>query len=140
MRCVMTLLVVLTAPWVVVFPLIGTSPAIAGADKEPCTTPSDGVPYEPRTFLGYACADDCATHKAGFAWAERHGIADAAACMLADRSSAQGCRAYVEEAVTAELAGFEWARENEIADPCRCDGAGPGFAAGCRAYLASVGD
>ncbi len=136
----MTMLMVLTAPWVAGFPLIGTSSAIAGARKEPCAAPSDGVPYEPRTFLGYACVDDCAAHKVGFAWAERHGIADAAACMLANRSSAQGCRAYVEEAVTAELAGFEWARENEIADPCRCYGAGPGFTAGCRAYLVSVGD
>ena len=140
MRHAMAMLLFLTAPWVAGFPLIGTAPAIAGARKGPCATPGDGVPYEPRTFLGYACAGDCEAHKAGFAWAERHGIADAAACMLADRSAAQGCRVYVEEAVTAELAGFEWARENEIAEPCRCYGAGPGFAAGCRAYLATVGD
>jgi hypothetical protein len=94
--------------------------------------------YAPAVFLGYACRDvGCTAHKAGFAWAERHGLAQAQACTgLADPGSVEGCRAYAEEAVTAEQAGFEWARENEVDDACRCAGAGPRFEAGCAAYVA----
>jgi hypothetical protein len=93
-------------------------------------------PYAPRGFLGYACRDDrCSSHKAGFDWAERNGIADARACTSRnDPAFAEGCRAFAEEAVTPEQAGFEWARENELDDRCHCAGAGPGFEAGCTAY------
>jgi len=93
--------------------------------------------YAPRGFLGYACLDDrCNSHKAGFDWAERNGIADALACTSRnDPGFVEGCRAFAEEAVTPEQAGFEWARENELDDTCHCAGAGPGFEAGCAAYV-----
>jgi hypothetical protein len=92
---------------------------------------------EARSFLGYACRDaECAAHKAGFAWADRHGIADAAACAEADDAAfVEGCRAFAELAVTAEQSGFEWARDNELDEDCLCGGAGSRFAAGCEAYV-----
>ena len=93
--------------------------------------------HAPRGFLGYTCRDDrCNSHKAGFDWAERNGIADARACTSRnDPGFVEGCRAFAEEAVTPEQAGFEWARENELDDTCQCPGAGPGFEAGCAAYV-----
>ena len=106
--------------------------------------PADGcggsvgrVPYEPATFLGYSCREaDCAAHKAGFAWADARGINDPLACNDAeDPAFAEGCRAFVEDAVTAEQSGFQWARENEVGERCRCSGAGPRFEAGCEAYV-----
>lgn len=95
------------------------------------------VPYEPATFLGYACREaDCEGHKAGFAWADAQGVVDPRACDEAeDPTFAEGCRAFVEDTVTAEQSGFQWARENEVGDPCRCGGAGPRFEAGCEAYV-----
>jgi hypothetical protein len=94
--------------------------------------------YAPRAFFGYACRDEaCASHKAGFAWADRGGIADPEACREAeDDAFNEGCRAFADDAVTAEQAGFEWARENEVVDACLCGGAGPRFEAGCEAYVA----
>ncbi len=93
--------------------------------------------YAQGSFLGYACRDaECAAHKAGFAWADRQGLSDAAACVDAEEAAfVEGCRAFAELAVTAEQSGFEWARENEVADDCLCGGAGPRFAAGCEAYV-----
>jgi hypothetical protein len=88
--------------------------------------------YAPRTFLGYACIDDCERHKAGFAWAEQWAVADVRSCEPLDHLEAQGCRAYVDESFGAEAAGERWAIENEIADPCLCHGAGERFRAGCR--------
>ncbi len=109
-----------------------TSPGAPG-----CAGEASRTPYAPRTFLGYACRDDdCAAHKAGFAWADRSGLADPAMCAGAeDAAFAEGCRAFVEDAVTAEHSGFQWARENEVGDRCRCGGAGPRFEAGCEAYV-----
>lgn len=92
--------------------------------------------YEPRSFLGYACADDCQRQKAGFAWAERHQVTDLAACGQLEAAAADGCRTRVEESLTPEQAGYRWALENEVADPCMCDGAGEGFRAGCLAAFA----
>ncbi len=102
-----------------------------------CVHESARETYAPRAFLGYACRDDrCNSHKAGFDWAERNGIADALACTSRnDPGFVEGCRAFTEEAVTPEQAGFEWARENELDDTCLCPGAGPGFEAGCAAYV-----
>jgi len=93
------------------------------------------------SFLGYACRDpDCGAHKAGFAWADRQGITDAAACASAeDAAFGEGCRAFVERAVTAEQSGFEWARANALPDDCSCGGAGPRFAAGCEAFVRAFG-
>ena len=50
------------------------------------------------SFLGYACRDaECAAHKAGFAWADRQGITDPAACVEAeDAAFIEGCRAFAE--------------------------------------------
>ena len=92
---------------------------------------SDVERYEPRTFLGYACEDDCQRHKHGFHWAEQRAVADAGSCESLGYVEAQGCRAYVDESVDPQAAGERWAIENEIADPCLCDGAGEGFWAGC---------
>ena len=102
-----------------------------------CSHSSSRQVYAPRGFGGYTCRDDrCSSHKAGFDWAERNGIADARTCASRhDSAFVEGCRAFAEEAVTAEQAGFEWARENEIDDTCDCAGAGPGFDAGCVAYV-----
>lgn len=102
-----------------------------------CVNESARKSYAPRGFLGYACRDDrCNSHKAGFDWAERNGIADARTCTSRnDPGFVEGCRAFAEEAVTPEQAGFEWARENELDDTCQCPGAGPGFEAGCAAYV-----
>ena len=93
------------------------------------------------SFLGYACRDpDCGAHKAGFAWADRQGITDAAACATAeDAAFGEGCRAFVERAVTAEQSGFEWARANALPDDCSCGGAGARFAAGCEAFVRAFG-
>ena len=92
---------------------------------------SGRVRYEPRTFLGYACEDDCRRHKDGFRWAEQWAFTDARSCAPLGHLEAQGCRAYVEESLGAEAAGERWAIENEIADPTLCNGAGERFRSGC---------
>ena len=91
--------------------------------------------YESRTFLGYACEDDCERHKAGFAWAERHRVRGLARCAQLMRVEAEGCRVFIEWRLAPEAAGDRWARENEIADPGLCDGAGERFRVGCLRYL-----
>lgn len=93
--------------------------------------PVGPVRYEPRTFLGYACEDDCQRHKHGFRWAEQWALTDARSCEPLGLPEAQGCRAYVDESVDAGAAGERWAIENEIADPRLCDGAGERFRSGC---------
>jgi len=97
--------------------------------------PTDAHGDEPRSFLGYACRDDCGPEKAGYAWAELHGVSDPAVCPAADPSRMQGwihgCRAYAEESMSAEQAGERWATENELDSVTECEGAGPGFRAGC---------
>jgi hypothetical protein len=87
--------------------------------------------YEPRSFLGYACGNDCERHKAGFAWAVEYRVSGHEACEPLEPAAAEGCRVYVEERLTPEQAGARWAIENEIVDPCLCDGGGEGFRAGC---------
>ena len=97
---------------------------------------ADGrVRYEPRSFLGYACADDCAGQKAGFAVAARRGVRNVGDCRGLVPEQSEGCRAWVEEGVGAEAAGYRWALENEIAAPCLCAGAGRAFRAGCLRYI-----
>jgi hypothetical protein len=91
--------------------------------------------YQARTFLGYACNADCAIEKAGFAWAERHGLTSPSACVATDPAFAAGCRAYATEGMSSIDAGYAWALENEVADPLRCNGAGDGFRHGCRQYV-----
>jgi len=122
---------------VIATPGAGAGPPEDATRRSRCPAASIREPYAPRGFLGYACRDDrCSSHKAGFDWAERNGIADARACAARnDPAFVEGCRAFAEEAVTPEQAGFEWARENELDDRCHCAGAGPGFEAGCAAYV-----
>jgi hypothetical protein len=108
--------------------LMATSAGCAG-------TPASRVPYEPRSFLGYACRGDCEDHKQGFAWAAARGVAEVAGCAVLEDAAAEGCRAWVEERHSPVQAGLRWARENEVQQPNRCSGAGPAFAAGCRSYV-----
>jgi len=98
--------------------------AAAGSDAPP-------ERYEPRTFLGYACADDCERHKAGFGRAEALAIVAAADCDGLQGAEAEGCRVHAERSVSPEEAGYRWATENELTDPCLCAGAGERFEAGC---------
>ena len=92
-------------------------------------------PYQARTFLGYACNADCAIEKAGFAWAERHGLTSPGACVATDPALEAGCRAYATEGMSSMEAGYAWALENEVADPLLCNGGGDGFRRGCRQYV-----
>jgi hypothetical protein len=126
----------LTLLGIVVLGLPPGAPARNDA-ADACDPASSRQLYAARSFLGYACRDDrCNSHKAGFDWAERNGVVDTRACTARnDPGFAEGCRAFVEEAVTSEQAGFEWARENEFDDTCHCAGAGPRFEAGCEAYV-----
>ena len=95
--------------------------------------------YERRSFLGYACEDDCQRHKDGFRWAERWAVTHARSCDPLGRIEAQGCSAYVDASLDAEAAGERWAIENDIADPCLCNGAGERFRAGCTRVAMSPG-
>ena len=99
------------------------------------------APGRARTFLGFACRDaGCAAHKAGFAWADREGIDDVAACGGTDEAAfEEGCRAFAGASVTAEQSGFQWAAENALGDDCDCSGAGARFAAGCEAFVRGFG-
>lgn len=121
-------------------PVVAAAMASSSRTAAMCVRESARESYTPRGFLGYSCLDDrCNSHKAGFDWAERNGIADALACTSRnDPGFVEGCRAFAEEAVTPEQAGFEWARENELDDTCHCAGAGPGFEAGCAAYVSGL--
>jgi hypothetical protein len=94
--------------------------------------------YQGRTFLGYACDANCEFEKAGFAWAERHGITSPGACVAANPTLESGCRAYAAEGLSPIEAGYAWALENEIADSCLCDGGGDGFRAGCIQYVGEI--
>jgi hypothetical protein len=108
--------------------LVMTAVLLTAAAARPDALPER---YEPRTFLGYACADDCERHKAGFGWAEVLAIVAVGDCDWLQGAAAEGCRARVELAAGAEEAGHRWATENELTDPCLCAGAGERFEAGC---------
>lgn len=133
--------------WVAV--ATGQAAVAASPQTHPALTPAPacraGPPRHdamPRGFLGYACRDSrCTSHKAGFDWAERNGIADARACVTRnDVAFAEGCRAFAEDAVTAEQAGFQWASDNGLGDACLCAGGGAAFEAGCEAYVRALAD
>ena len=108
--------------------LVAATVVLAVAAARPDTLPER---YEPRTFLGYACADDCERHKAGFGRAEALAIVAATDCDRLGGAEAEGCRVRAEFAVGAEEAGYRWALENELTDPRLCTGAGERFEAGC---------
>jgi len=126
----------LVRAWLFSVAMIGT----ANSQAERACAFDGRESYMPWVFLGYACAGHCREHKAGFAWAERNGIGNPAACAGREGGFAEGCRAYAEYAVTAEQAGFEWAVENDLANGCDCGGAGAAFRAGCEAYLRETGE
>ncbi len=115
-------------------PLVVSLGAVLGSAPHGRAVPAER--YEPRSFLGYACEDDCERHKAGFAWAESRAVAVPAACTPLPAPEAEGCRAFVEEPLAPEQAGRRWAVENEIGEPRLCGGAGERFRQGC---LAAVG-
>jgi hypothetical protein len=115
---------------------------LSGAPMASDDTPGAGrapererIRSEQLTFLGYDCRDDCSAHKAGFAWAESSGIADARACTGPDPAFVEGCRAYAECGGSSRDAGYDWAAENEIGDVRACQGAGASFAEGCLEYV-----
>jgi len=97
--------------------------------------PEGWIRYEPRTFFGYECPDDCERHKVGYAWAERAGFVDVRECAAFPDSLREGCTARIELASTSEAAGHRWALENEVVQPCECAGAGERFEAGCLRQL-----
>lgn len=115
-------------PFACMIAILGVGEAAAGADRR-CEV------YQARTFFGYACDADCALHKAGFAWAERHGITTSTACAAIDPELLAGCSAYAAEGLAPFDAGYAWALENEVADPALCTGAGAAFRRGCRQYV-----
>ncbi len=115
-------------PFACMIALLGA--AAAPADPDRCREV-----YQARTFFGYACDADCAHIKAGFAWAERHGITTPTACPAADPAFLAGCSAHATENLAPFDAGYAWALENEIADPARCTGAGEAFRRGCGQYV-----
>lgn len=121
--------------------LLALSSVSSPAGHAACPRESRQPVRATHTFLGHACREPgCAAHKAGFAWADRLGLVDSAACADAeDAAFLEGCRAFTEVAVTAEQSGFEWARANALPDDCLCDGAGPRFAAGCEAFVRAFG-
>ncbi len=49
------------------------------------------------TFAGYGCTSDCSGHRAGYEWAEQHGIEDESSCSTPSQSFNEGCAAYIEE-------------------------------------------
>ncbi len=118
------------------------SVASSAADDTPTSASwprSQGIRSEQLTFLGYDCQDDCASHKAGYAWAEMSGIANRDACTGPEQPFIEGCRAYAESESSSRDAGHDWAAENEVGDARACEGAGASFAAGCLEYVAGGG-
>lgn len=109
--------------------------AVLGPAAVPAEPDRSCESYQVRTFFGYACDADCALHKAGFAWAERHGITTPTACAAIDPEFLAGCSAYATEGLSPFDAGYAWAIENEVADPALCTGAGAVFERGCRQYV-----
>jgi hypothetical protein len=98
-----------------------------------CRTPILGVEIIDRWFR--LLADGTLMIKAGFAWAERHGITTPTACPAVDPAFLAGCSAHATEKLAPFDAGYAWALENEIADPARCTGAGEAFRRGCGQYV-----
>lgn len=109
--------------------------AVLGVAAVPASPDRCREVYQARTFFGYACDANCALHKAGFAWAERHGITTPTACAAIDPELLAGCSAYAAEGLAPFDAGYDWALENEVADPSLCMGAGAAFGRGCRQYV-----
>jgi hypothetical protein len=91
--------------------------------------------YEPRTFLGYLCEDDCAAIKAGFGAADSNRTD--VRCTHGSEAFRNGCLLRREHGLDPVAAGCNWAIVNEIDDPAACDGAGADFLRGCLQCLRS---
>jgi hypothetical protein len=109
--------------------------AVLGAAAVPAGPDGCREVYQVHTFFGYDCDANCALHKAGFAWAERHGIATPTACAAIEPEFMAGCSVYAAEGLAPFDAGYAWALENEVDDPALCIGAGAAFGRGCRQYV-----
>ena len=48
-------------------------------------------------FHGYACYDDCADHRAAYAWAAREGVTDPAQRRHISRAFREGCTAWTRD-------------------------------------------
>ena len=59
----------------------------------PPPQPSEPAP----TFGGYPCSGDCSEDKAGYRWAEQHGITDPDACTGNTGAFIDGCRVYARQ-------------------------------------------
>lgn len=49
------------------------------------------------TFGGYACADNCSGHAAGYRWAEQYRITDMDECRGRSQFFYEGCLVYAED-------------------------------------------
>ncbi|HSG65403.1 MAG TPA: hypothetical protein VLD39_10395, partial [Gammaproteobacteria bacterium] len=126
--------------WILCGWLLSVASSAADDTLVPARGPrSAGIRSEQLTFLGYECRADCASHKAGYAWAERSGIANRDGCAGPEQSFVEGCRAYAESEGSSRDAGYDWAAENEVGDARACEGAGRSFAAGCLEYVGLSG-
>jgi hypothetical protein len=56
-----------------------------------------GVVVQAESFHGHDCKGDCAGQRAGYEWAQAHGIDDAEDCSGDSEAFIEGCRAFVEE-------------------------------------------
>lgn len=74
-----------------------TIPANQPIRQAPIIEDSEPVDYEPQTFNGYECTDDCSGHEAGYNWAEENGIDDPSDCGGNSNSFIEGCESYAEE-------------------------------------------
>jgi len=63
-------------------------------DKPP---PPQETPRPIPTFGGYPCHGDCSEDRAGYRWAEQHGITDPDACTGNTGSFIEGCRVYARQ-------------------------------------------
>lgn len=66
-------------------------------NSTPSTLQKNSKTYNPSTFKGYACTDDCSGHEAGYNWAEEKGISDPYECGGNSASFIEGCESYAQE-------------------------------------------
>jgi hypothetical protein len=85
-----------------VHPIV-TAPRVDASPQDPPLSPmfaseSSPTAYQSSTtFHGFYCTVDCSGHRAGYEWAERHGIDDEAQCGGNSQSFIEGCIAYAQE-------------------------------------------
>ena len=78
-------------------------------------------PASAESFKGYDCTQDCSGHKAGYEWAQRKNISDAADCRGNSNSFIEGCLAAVAESFNpnaiAPAAGDDTPTPTDTHDP-----------------------